>query len=75
MKTKTEPRVGNVFMVRSDPMVVAKTEYNKSGRNTAVVKLKIKNLITSTATETVFKADEKFETLVLIERSYIFLLF
>ena len=36
-----------------------------SRRNTAVVKLKIRNLITSTATETVFKADEKFETLVL----------
>ena len=65
MKTAQELRVGNVFMVGSDPMVIVKTEYNKSGRNTAVVKLKIRNLITSTATETVFKADEKFETLVL----------
>ena len=65
MKTAQELRVGNVFMVGSDPMVVMKTEYNTSGRNAAVVKLKLKNLLTSTATENVFKADEKFETLVL----------
>ncbi|OUW01524.1 MAG: elongation factor P [Betaproteobacteria bacterium TMED156] len=65
MKTAQELRVGNVFMVGSDAMVVVKTEYNKSGRNSAVVKLKLKNLITSNATENVFKADEKFETLVL----------
>ena len=65
MKTAQELRVGNVFMVGSDPMVVMKTEYNTSGRNAAVVKLKLKNLLTSSATENVFKADEKFETLVL----------
>jgi elongation factor P len=46
-------------------MVVMKTEYNTSGRNAAVVKLKLKNLLTSSATENVFKADEKFETLIL----------
>ncbi len=65
MKTAQELRVGNVFIVGSDPMVVMKTEYNISGRNSAVVKLKLKNLLTSSATENVFKADEKFETLVL----------
>ncbi len=65
MKTAQELRVGNVFMIKSDPMVVMKTEYNTSGRNAAVVKLKLKNLLTSTATENVVKADEKFETLIL----------
>jgi elongation factor P len=65
MKTAQELRVGNVFMVGSDPMVVVKTEYSTSGRNAAVVKLKLKNLLTSSATENVFKADEKFETLIL----------
>ena len=40
MKTAQELRVGNVFMVGSDPMVVMKTEYNTSGRNAAVVKIK-----------------------------------
>ena len=57
MKTAQELRVGNVFMVGSDPMVVMKTEYNTSGRNAAVVKLKLKNLLTSSATENVFNHD------------------
>ncbi|MDF7676894.1 elongation factor P [Neisseriaceae bacterium ESL0693] len=65
MKTAQELRPGNVFMVGNDPMVVQKAEYNKSGRNAAVVKMKLKNLLTGAATETVYKADEKFDTVVL----------
>ena len=44
MKTAQEIRAGNVIMVGKDPMVVQKAEYNKSGRNSAVVKMKMKNL-------------------------------
>lgn len=65
MKTAQELRAGNVFMLGSDPMVVQKAEYNKSGRNSAVVKMKMKNLLTGTASEAVYKADEKFEVVVL----------
>jgi elongation factor P len=65
MKTAQELRVGNVFMIGTEPMVVLKAEYNKSGRNAAVVKMKLKNLLSGAGQETVFKADEKFETLVL----------
>jgi elongation factor P len=65
MKIAQELRVGNVVMVGSDPMVILKTEYNKSGRNAAVVKIKMKNLLSGSGQETVFKADEKFDTLVL----------
>ena len=65
MKTAQELRVGNVVMVGSDPMVILKAEYNKSGRNAAVVKIKMKNLLSGSGQETVFKADEKFDTLVL----------
>ncbi|HUH40630.1 MAG TPA: elongation factor P [Castellaniella sp.] len=65
MKTAQELRVGNVIMVNNDPLVVQKTEYNKSGRNSAVVKLKFKNLLTGSASESVYKADEKFELVVL----------
>ena len=65
MKTAQELRAGNVFMVGNDPMVVQKSEYNKSGRNAAVVKMKLKNLLTGAATESVYKADEKFEVVVL----------
>jgi len=64
VKTAQELRVGNVIMVGTEPLVIQKAEYNKSGRNAAVVKLKMKNLLTASASESVFKADEKFEVLV-----------
>jgi elongation factor P len=65
MKTAQELRVGNVFMMGEDPMVILKAEYNKSGRNSAVVKMKLKNLLTDTSTETVFTASDKFEQVIL----------
>ncbi len=65
MKTAQELRAGNVIMVGSEPLVVQKAEYNKSGRNAAVVKLKMKNLLTGSGSEAVYKADEKFEVVVL----------
>ncbi len=65
MKTAQEIRVGNVIMVGNDPLVVQKAEYNKSGRNSAVVKMKLKNLLTDSASESVYKADDKFEVVVL----------
>jgi len=65
MKTAQELRSGNVIMVGSDPLVVQKAEYNKSGRNAAVVKMKLKNLLTGAPSETVYKADDKFEQVIL----------
>lgn len=65
MKTAQEVRAGNVVMVGSDAMVVLKAEYNKSGRNSAVVKMKLKNLLTGSGTETVYKADDKFDVVQL----------
>ncbi len=65
MKQAQEIRAGNVIMVGNDPMVVQKAEYNKSGRNSAVMKMKMKNLLTGSVTEAVYKADEKFDVVVL----------
>lgn len=65
MKTAQDLRVGNVIMIGTDPLVVQRTEYNKSGRNSAVVKLKFKNLLTGSPSEAVHKADEKFEIVML----------
>lgn len=67
MKTAQEIRVGNVIMVGKDPLVVQKAEFNKSGRNASVVKMKLRNLLSGTGTETVYRADEKFE-IVMLER-------
>ena len=65
MKTAQELRAGNVFMVGNDPMVVLKAEYSKSGRNASVVKMKMKNLLTGAPSETVYRADDKFDTVQL----------
>ncbi len=65
MKTAQELRVGNVVQIGSDAWVIAKTEYNKSGRNAAVVKMKMKNLLTNAGQESVYKADDKFDVVVL----------
>ena len=65
MKTAQELRSGNVIMVGNDPLVVQKTEYNKSGRNAAVVKMKLKNLLSGNPSEAIYKADDKFEVVIL----------
>lgn len=52
-------------MINDEPMVVLKAEFNKSGRNAAVVKMKLKNLLSNSGTETVFRADDKFDTVML----------
>ena len=68
MKIAQELRTGNVVMIGGDAMVVQKTEYNKSGRNAAVVKMKLKNLLTGAGMESVYKADDKFDVVVLERR-------
>lgn len=65
MKTAQEFRAGQVAMINGEPWVIQKAEYNKSGRNAAVVKMKLKNLLNGSATESVFKADDKFEPVIL----------
>lgn len=67
MKTAQEVRVGNVIMVGKDPLVVMKAEFNKSGRNASVVKMKLRNLLSGSTSETVYRADEKFD-MVTLER-------
>jgi len=65
MKIAQEVRVGNVIMLGKDPMVVQKAEYTKSGRNASVVKMKMRNLLTGAPSENVYRADDKFDVVVL----------
>ena len=44
---------------------VHRAELTKSGRNASVVKMKLRNLLSSGGTETVYRADDKFETVQL----------
>ena len=65
MKTAQEIRAGNVIMQGKDPMVILKTEYSRGGRNSATVRMKMKNLLNGSGAELVFKADDKMEQIVL----------
>ena len=65
MKTAQEIRAGNVIMHGKDPMVVLRTEYSRGGRNSATVRLKMKNLLNGSGAEVVFKADDKMEQIKL----------
>ena len=65
MKIAQEIRAGNVIMLGKDPMVVQRADFSKSGRNASVVKMKLRNLLTGTPSESVYRADDKFEMVVL----------
>ena len=65
MKIAQEIRAGNVIMLGKDPMVVQKAEFSKSGRDASVVKMKMRNLLTGAPTESVYRADDKFDMVVL----------
>jgi elongation factor P len=65
MKTAQELRAGNVVMVNTQPLVVQKAEYSRSGRNGSVVKFKFKNLLTDAPSEAIYSADDKFDQIIL----------
>jgi elongation factor P len=65
MKIAQELRSGNVIQINNDPWVVLKAEYNKGGRSSATMRLKMKNLLTGSNQETVYKADDRFELQIL----------
>ena len=72
MKIAQEIRAGNVIMVGKDAMVVQKAEFSKSGRNASVVKMKLKNLLTGAPSETIYRADEKFDMVNLDRKDVTF---
>ena len=72
MKIAQELRAGTVIKIGSDVLIVQKADYSKSGRNSAVVKLKFKNLLTGASTETVLKASDKVEDIRLEKKKMAF---
>lgn len=66
--TAGELSPGDVVMVEKTPLVVMKKSITRSGRNAAICKLRLKNLMTGGNTETVVKAEEKLETAILDKR-------
>lgn len=65
MKTGKELKPGTVLRIDNDPWLVQKAEFTKSGRNSAIMKTKLKNLLTGYKTETVYGADDKLDDVIL----------
>lgn len=65
MKIAQELRAGNVVNLNNNLMLITKAEFSKSGRNASVMKLKMKNLISGSTTEGVYRSDDKFDDVVL----------
>ena len=63
--TAGELNPGNVLMVDKSPFVVMKKSITRSGRNAAICKLRLRNLMTGSNTESVVKSEEKMEMVVL----------
>ena len=68
MKVAQEIRVGNVIMQGKDPMIVLRTEYSRGGRGAATVRMKLKALLSNMGTESVFKADDKMDQVILDQK-------
>ncbi|QAX82004.1 elongation factor P [Candidatus Pseudomonas adelgestsugas] len=65
MKTGKELKPGIVIRLETDPWLVRKAEFTKSGRNSAIMKTKLTNLLTGYKTEVVYSADDKLDDVVL----------
>ena len=65
MKIAQDLRAGNVVLVNDQPLVVQKAEYSRSGRSGSVVKMKFKNLLTDAPSEAIYRADDKFDQVIL----------
>ena len=68
MKVAQEIRVGNVIMQGKDPMIVLRTEYSRGGRGAATVRMKLKALLSNMGSESVFKADDKMDQVILDQK-------
>ena len=72
MKTAQELKPNNVVLIDGNPWLVQKAEYTKSGRNSAIMKTKLKNLLTGSSTETVYKFDDKVDVISLDKKDTTF---
>ena len=72
MKIAQELRAGNVVLVNDQPLVVQKAEYSRSGRSGSVVKMKFKNLLTDAPSEAIYRADDKFDQVILDRKECIY---
>ncbi len=73
MKEVQDLRAGNTVKIGNDLFLVLKAIYNKGARGASSVKMKLKNLATNATSETVYRASDKFNDVILERRPMQFL--
>ncbi len=61
MLSLSEIKMGKVLKINSEPYVIIKTEHHKMGRGGAVLKTKLRNMISGAVMEHTFQGNEKAE--------------
>lgn len=61
MLSLSEIKVGKIIQVTGEPYLVAKADHHKMGRGGAVLKTKLKNLITGNILDKTFQGNDKAE--------------
>ncbi|MEI8095379.1 MAG: elongation factor P [Spirochaetales bacterium] len=65
MLTASELKVGTVFKVGTEVLVVQKLEGTKTGRNMSVTQLRVKNLLTNVTAAAAYRLSDNFEEILL----------
>lgn len=73
MKEAQDLRQGNTVKINNELYIVMKAIYNKGARGASTVKMKLKNLATGGVSETVYRASDKFEDVILERKTMQFL--
>ena len=73
MKEAQDLRAGNAVKLGNDLFIILRAIYNKGARGASTVKMKMKNLSTGGVSETVYRASDKFDNVVLDRRKMQFL--
>ena len=65
MKEAQDLRAGNTVKINGTLFIVQKALYNKGARGASTVKMKMKNLSSGSMSETVYRASDKFDDVIL----------
>ncbi len=61
MLSLTEIKVGKLIVINSEPYIVTRSDHHKMGRGGAVLKTKLKNLITGNVVEKTWQGNDRAE--------------
>ncbi|PIT93600.1 elongation factor P [Candidatus Falkowbacteria bacterium CG10_big_fil_rev_8_21_14_0_10_43_11] len=69
MLSLTELKLGTLIKINSEPYVIIRSDHHKMGRGGAVLKTKLKNLITGNVLEKTFQGNDKAEEAATEEKT------